>query len=554
VTSGRAEQKERAVPLTTLTFAGLVIAAIYLLGSGLLLRRLTATESPGTSTRRHGRARGLDLLVLPDAVLLPWVGALAGLTGGGREVAQFILPAVALTLWITGPRYVMSKMLPLALVGIGLSGILWAKVNASSWQGPYGFDNYVGLVGPEATLVQAWAFIAAGLLLTWLRMDPHSLPSQLLLREPALVHDHAAGERSRRGRPRWGLALLLLAVLLTERLGSIFGWHPENGLVWIVPMAVIAGAAAVLAFCLPAVAADLAIAGLIAFGLDGIEIARTWSGNARAVDYGLYVVGFSDRWTMLAGAQGVALVAAGIWLLPRALDDRTRSLFRPAADRELAGRVVRLTRTRADAVDSAAAELRRLERDLHDGAQARLVALGIILRGAEGLIHSSPDAAAALVAEARESSLTALGELRDLVRGIRPPVLADRGLADAVRALALDTPLHTQVDVDLPGRPDLAVESACYFAVAELLANAVKHSGARHAHVQISHDDGTLLITVTDDGAGGADPARGTGLSGLERRLATFDGVLAVSSPPGGPTIVAIEVPCALSSLKTSTC
>jgi signal transduction histidine kinase len=205
-------------------------------------------------------------------------------------------------------------------------------------------------------------------------------------------------------------------------------------------------------------------------------------------------------------------------------------------------------------VDSAAAELRRLERDLHDGAQARLVALGISLRAAERLIRASPDAAAALVAEARESSQTALGELRDLVRGIRPPVLADRGLADAVRALALDTPLRTEVDAELPGRPDLAVESACYFAIAELLANAVKHSSARQAQVRIGYADGALRITVTDDGVGGADPARGSGLVGLERRLATFDGVLAVSSPPGGPTIVAIEVPCALSSLKTSTC
>jgi signal transduction histidine kinase len=212
-----------------------------------------------------------------------------------------------------------------------------------------------------------------------------------------------------------------------------------------------------------------------------------------------------------------------MWLLPRALDDRTRSLLRSAADRELAGRVVRLARTRADAVDSAAAELRRLERDLHDGAQARLVALGISLRAAERLIHASPDAAAALVAEARASSLAALSELRDLV-------------------------------VDLPGRPDLAVESACYFAIAELLANAVKHSGARQAHVRIGYADAALRITVADDGIGGADPVRGSGLAGLERRLATFDGVLAVSSPPGGPTIIAIEVPCALSSLKTSTC
>jgi signal transduction histidine kinase len=205
-------------------------------------------------------------------------------------------------------------------------------------------------------------------------------------------------------------------------------------------------------------------------------------------------------------------------------------------------------------VDTAATELRRLERDLHDGAQARVVALGMSLRAAERLIPVNPLAAVALVAEARETSLKVLDELRGLVRGICPPVLADRGLADAVRALALDAPLRTEVDIDLPGRLELPVESACYFAVAEALTNAVKHSGARMVQIQIGYREARLRIMVTDDGGGGADPASGSGLLGLERRLGTFDGVLAVSSPPGGPTIVAIEVPCALSSLKTSTC
>jgi signal transduction histidine kinase len=191
-----------------------------------------------------------------------------------------------------------------------------------------------------------------------------------------------------------------------------------------------------------------------------------------------------------------------------------------------------------------------VERDLHDGAQARLVALGMSLRAAERLIPSAPQAATALVAEAIQTSSKALTELRDLVRGIHPPVLADRGLGDAVRALALDTPMHIEMDIDLPGRLDAPIESACYFAVAEALANAVKHAGARHVQIRMQHAGGLLRIEVTDDGAGGADPLRGSGLLGLERRLGTFDGILAVSSPPGGPTIVVIEVPCALSSPK----
>ena len=135
--------------------------------------------------------------------------------------------------------------------------------------------------------------------------------------------------------------------------------------------------------------------------------------------------------------------------MPRTIGVHARTLLRP--DAELAGRVVQLTQTRADAVDTAAAELRRVERDLHDGAQARLVALGMSLRAAERLIPTSPQAAMALVAEAREASSKVLTELRDLVRGIYPPVLADRGLADAVRALALDTPVRTETDIDLPG-------------------------------------------------------------------------------------------------------
>ena len=155
------------------------------------------------------------------------------------------------------------------------------------------------------------------------------------------------------------------------------------------------------------------------------------------------------------------------------------------------------------------------------------------------------------MAEARESSVRALSELRDLIRGIYPPVLADRGLGHAVRALALDTPLPTELDIDLPGRLSAPVESACYFAIAEALANAVKHSGARRVQIRIRHADNILRIEVADDGVGGADPTQGTGLQGVERRLGTFDGILAVSSPPGGPTMVVMEVPCELSSPKT---
>jgi signal transduction histidine kinase len=289
-------------------------------------------------------------------------------------------------------------------------------------------------------------------------------------------------------------------------------------------------------------------------GLGGIAQAKITSLHQVAVPW--YTSGSrpSPWYAALTGAgpQGYVPVllaafvflAFGLWLVPRTLGAR----------RALVGRVQRLSETRTDAVDTAAAELRRVERDLHDGAQARLVALGMSLRAAERLFETSPGAALALVGEAREMSSRALTELRDLVRGILPPVLADRGLGDAVRALALETPVATRLDIDLPGRLAEPVESAAYFAVAEVLANAAKHAQARMVEIHMLHNGDVLRIAVTDDGIGGADPAKGSGLRGVERRLGTFDGILAVNSPPGGPTIVVIEVPCALLSLKTSSC
>ncbi|WP_228641770.1 histidine kinase [Microtetraspora sp. AC03309] len=221
-------------------------------------------------------------------------------------------------------------------------------------------------------------------------------------------------------------------------------------------------------------------------------------------------------------------------------------LLAPTEKARLAQRVSHLARTRIDAVDSQAAELRRIERDLHDGAQARLVAIGMTIGAAEQLVDSDPAAAKALLAKASEASATALRELRQVVRGIHPPVLAERGLGDAVRALALDTPLTSHVTADLPTRPDAPVESAAYFAVSELLTNAVRHGDATEVWIDISHQGTALRVTVTDDGRGGADPERGTGLRGIERRLAAFDGVLAVNSPVGGPTTAAFELTRAL--------
>ncbi|MFI6338174.1 sensor histidine kinase [Streptomyces sp. NPDC050535] len=252
---------------------------------------------------------------------------------------------------------------------------------------------------------------------------------------------------------------------------------------------------------------------------------------------------------LLAGALGAALLVAAYHLTPPLL--RVHFLLTRAVlggdEGELTARVRVLTQTRRDAVDSSAAELRRIERDLHDGAQARLVAMGMDLGTIEALVEKDPAKAKELLARARRSSADALTELRDLVRGIHPPVLAERGLGDAVRALALRLPLETEVEVELDGRPGEPVEAAAYFAVSEVLTNAVKHSGADRVWVDVHHANGMLRVTVTDDGRGGARLDAGSGLTGVDRRLGTFDGVLAVSSPAGGPTMVTMEIPCELS-------
>jgi signal transduction histidine kinase len=255
-------------------------------------------------------------------------------------------------------------------------------------------------------------------------------------------------------------------------------------------------------------------------------------------------------------AAGVIVVVGGLLLaprLPRLFGLWNRLLLGPTESARLARQVQHLARSRTETVDAQTAELHRIERDLHDGAQARLVAMGMTLGAIEELVGTDPNAARALLAKAREASSTALAELRTLVRGIHPPVLAERGLGDAVRALALDSPLKVAVTVDLPTRPEPAVEAAAYFTISELLTNAARHSDARNVTIDISRRGSALRVMVADDGMGGADPSRGSGLRGLERRLSAFDGVLALNSPPGGPTVATLELPKALPGYQPET-
>ena len=294
---------------------------------------------------------------------------------------------------------------------------------------------------------------------------------------------------------------------------------------------------------------------------------KSSSGNLLARTRALFVDPARRRdaaWLLVNGTLGLALTIIALvesildlifWFIPPGLAVRvhaaiSRALLSVSEKSRLAQRVEQLAVSRAETVDTQSAELRRIERDLHDGAQARLVSLGMSLAMAEQALARDPDAARALLSEARTASSDALAELRDLVRGIHPPVLADRGLVGAVQALALAAPLPVEVDAQIDGRLPAPVESAAYFAVAEALTNVIKHAHAEHAWIQLSHNGDVLIARIKDDGTGGANPSNGTGLRGIERRLSAFDGNVAVKSPPGGPTELAMVLPCVSSSPK----
>ena len=487
------------------------------------------------SLRERIRARGWGLL-------LPVIGlAFAAMMTGSHALLVVELGSSCLIM-LLAPR-VATKLVPFGLLLLAVIGANLFRQSRWSGAGPSDSVAYVFMVGRMGRLIpEAALFLAAG---CWLFLHVNA-PGSGHVRRAAVRWWRGGAKGIRRGQEFLLLPVLVLTLLL-------LGVHNWFGSPWGPGIAVttdlLAAAGAVLLILRSRVrAATIAAAGLLVLGAYGLVTAVYWP-VLPGSRYGF--VGLQGYDVSLRGCafEGVALLAAGLWLVPGVMGEHlgTRTEM-------LEQRVRTLTQTRTDAVDTAAAELRRIERDLHDGAQARLVALGMSLQAAERVFRTSPDAAMALVSEAKEASSQALNELRDLVRGIYPPVLADRGLADAIRSLAMDSPLYAVVDIDLPGEVEMPVGSAVYFAVAEVLTNAARHADANTVRVEVRHHDGVLKTLVTDDGAGGADPERGTGLTGIERRLATFDGILAVSSPPGGPTIVAIEVPCALSSVKTCSC
>lgn len=273
--------------------------------------------------------------------------------------------------------------------------------------------------------------------------------------------------------------------------------------------------------------------------LDPVAVATPFPGRV------FHITTFAG--TLAAFAAGVAMLLAAPWVTRAVVTaDRwlQRGLLGPG---RLAQRVRDLEQTRALAVDDAAALLRRLERDLHDGAQIRLATLAMHLGMAKERLGDQGDPtdvrrARELIDAAHRGAKDALAELRDLARGIHPPVL-DNGLADALASLAAGSAIPVELTTDIRQRPTPAIETIAYFCAAELLANAVKHSHAHTIQIHVAQRDHLLVLRVSDDGTGGADPAGGSGLSGLAQRVRTVDGHLAITSPPGGPTSITVELP-----------
>jgi signal transduction histidine kinase len=410
----------------------------------------------------------------------------------------------------------------LALIAAAVSAVTlpiwyrWSAPEYGSWHADtLGLELMHVPVGAAGLIVAAWLARILGSFSAWQvrsllgpRPAPATVDQQRRYRRRALWIDGCTA-----------LGLVVLTTLVWAVTGAGYYW-PQ----WVLlPLALLFAIHAIVELVTTRLARRdqaLAIHGGVVAALF-LFLVAVWAVTARGY--------FWPAWTLLGLGSAVLLH----WLITR---NRRRD--------RLSRRVETLETSRLGAVEGQDAELRRIERDLHDGAQARLVALGMSLGMAEQKFESDPEGAQQLVAEARAGVAEALKEMRDLARGIYPPVLADRGIGAALETLADRSPLTTTVSVDLLERPPAPVETAAYFVAAEAMANAAKHSGAGRIDISVGRNDGMLEVEIHDDGSGGADAA-GSGLAGLRRRVEALDGTLTVQSPAGGPTTIRAELPCA---------
>ncbi|GAA2532392.1 sensor histidine kinase [Pilimelia columellifera] len=394
-------------------------------------------------------------------------------------------------------------------------------------------DALEHLVGGLATSLLALAALFYGLVVAMACV----LGAGLLLAPSVVLVTRAVADRERIRLARWGPEIIapvpppgsLNAAVRDTGVRREFAWvavHGTFGLgIGVVGLTLPLHAAQSLTFPLwyRLISPEAGGPGLVFWRIDGL---------ADALAVGLLGVG----WVAVVIGVGPVLARIQAWAGHR--------LLTPPGDADLSVRVVQLTATRAAALDAHAAELRRIERSLHDGTQNRMVAVTVLLGAARQALSRDPATADSALGRAQDAAEQALAELRSIVRGILPPVLADRGLIGALNGLTSSCPVPCQLDVDLPGRCAASVEATAYFIVAEALTNVTRHSGAALATVTVRRDGDRLRLCVHDDGLGGADEARGSGLTGIRRRVEAYDGTLSVTSPGGGPTSVRVELPC----------
>ncbi|MER6443143.1 sensor domain-containing protein [Streptomyces sp. NPDC001185] len=387
------------------------------------------------------------------------------------------------------------------------------------------------------------------LLLLWLTVTAvTSIVGVGLLMAPALLRTlHALASRERGRLARWGPEVAAPEPPPTRLRAALVDRTTRRELGWLVPHSTVGALLGLLGVLLPVLAVrDTAFPLYWKFMPEGATATSVGIGNSHTWPDAIAV--------MLLGVGWIAIILGltpGMAQLQAALG---RRLLSAGPDADLSLRVAELTATRAAALDAHATELRRIERSLHDGAQNRLVSVAVLIGASRRMVARDPAGADELLERAQSAAEQALAELRTVARGILPPVLADRGLAGALSGLAANCAVPCRIDVDVPERCAASVEATAYFVVAEALTNIAKHSGARHAVVTVRGTGGRLVLSVEDDGKGGAgsNPGAlgsgredgGSGLTGIRRRIAAHDGSLTLTSPPGGPTVLTVDLPC----------
>ncbi|MFI1423162.1 sensor histidine kinase [Streptomyces sp. NPDC020731] len=361
----------------------------------------------------------------------------------------------------------------------------------------------------------------------------------LLIAPAALRAVHALARRERERLTRWGFEIVAPDPAPTQLRAALADPTTRRELHWLVRHATVGFLLGLLGLWLP----------VFAFR-DG-TFPLYWRLIPKGASSTSIGIGSAQAWpdAIAVGLLGLGWIAIVLGLSPgmaRLQAAPGRSLLAAGPDTDLSLRVAELTATRAGALDAHATELRRIERSLHDGAQNRLVSVTVLLGAARRMTARDPAAADELLERAQSAAEGALAELRTVVRGILPPVLADRGLAGALAGLAADCAVPCQIEADVPERCAASVEATAYFVVAEALTNIAKHSNAEQATVTVRGRGGRLLLLIEDDGRGGAEEGGGTGLGGIRRRVAAHDGTLHLTSPPGGPTTLEVDLPCGI--------